>query len=69
MIIITDDHKNRIRDLLTGYEVQKFEKVLKEIEPIFKEYYPESPLKIGKYLLNKLFETWLGKQNEAIVHY
>lgn len=69
MIKISDTHKEYIVKELEANSDADFEKTLKSLTGILKEYYSGDPNKIGKRLLNKLFSTWFNKPNEAIVHY
>jgi type I restriction enzyme M protein len=69
MIRISDKHKQEIRKILENYSIDKYDSALSKMTPILMNYHPIDPNKLGKRLLNRLFESWLSKENEAIVHY
>ncbi|MCJ7631218.1 N-6 DNA methylase [Candidatus Bathyarchaeota archaeon] len=69
MIKISEEHKRKSQEILANYSPNKYDSVLQVMTPILTSYYPTDPAKIGKRLLNRLFESWLGKENEAIIHY
>ena len=69
MVKISTKHKGEIKKLLREYKESAYDTIAAEMSKILKNYYPENPKKIGKRLLNKLFSSWMKKENEAIVHY
>jgi len=69
MIKISDAHQEYIGKFLLDYTMGDFEKTLKSLVSVLREYHQGDPNKIGKRLLNKLFSTWLNKPKEAMVHY
>jgi len=69
MIKISDVHKEYVAKAVQNYTEADFNKTLKSLSGVFKNYYQGDPNKIGKRLLNKLFSTWSSKTKEAIVHY
>lgn len=69
MIKISDAHQEYIGKVLQDYTAADFEKTLKSLVSVLREYHQGDHNKIGKRLLNKLFSTWLSKPKEAIVHY
>ncbi len=69
MVKISEKHKSEIKKLLEEYDESAYDTKVVEMGKILKNYHPLSPTKIGKRLLNKLFSSWMQKENEAIVHY
>jgi len=69
VIKITDEHRAEIKEILKGYNPDKFDICFKKIASVLREYYSCDPAKITRRLLESLFSGWLAKPNEAIVHY
>jgi len=69
MIKISDSHQEYIGKVLKDHTEDDFEKNMKSLTAVLKEYHQGDPSKIGKRLLNKLFSNWISKPKEAIVLY
>jgi len=69
MIKISSEHRQQMSEILRQYSPSQFQSVLKKVSPVLEQYYAGDPARLGKRLLNRLFGSWLGKENEAIVHY
>ena len=69
MIVISDMHKVIMKSILSEYNKDKFEVVLKDATQILLNYHDVQPIKLGKRLLHSLFSSWLNKPNEAFVQY
>lgn len=69
MISPSEKDKELMREILGDYTSKKISSVIKRSSPILRKYYDCRPEIVGKRLLNALFKSWLGKTNEAYVHY
>lgn len=69
MIVVSETHKAKMKEILTEYNNAKFDAVLRRATPILRNYYNVQPNKLGKRLLDSLLKSWLTKTNEAFVQY